>query len=629
MKKFKLFYYFIEQIYADRASGRLYALPQNNFSAPTNIFDSNEPPSPNGDGEIYATRARGGGLSRQTQPLSGTKAVSSAQQYQYDIKPDGTVLRMRCPTCNAEKFRSMLGFLNHCRIHCKLTFSNQEDRLNRCGVPVPSEEIPVEFKNLSHSLIQKSMELAQICVDVQPTKLVEDSTPEIKAMNDNPIELTDFGIKTTSPQIPLPTTNASESTADNRHLNIKLRKNLSRYYIKKEIIIGNVSRCLLGTGEVNDTVGGRPATHYFKLFVRDVNFRKRNSSNSIDPKDNGILRHIKFARFFLHSAYKPNDVIDVFEHPFTIERPAWGEFPIRIQLHFFDERNNPVDLVHLLSLFTSTSSRYDQGVERLHEVEIDRNTDFNLSSKLLNECIFPSEILDSESDDNSESETINTDDIISQTSNVAGGSNQNSNSGITEIDPTGLKYCRYCGIPHMPQHSFEIIQKNCAHKPRKIRLNSRTLPSQLFSAKNLLAQEFQPVLNDVSNFEEISIKEEIFVNEESPDLAKLVASSTKLLDLPHFVPSERTSVVISAATKCFLKHLISKSIEQIPAPGNRAALDQKSPSVLTPLHIFQAVTSEPILMSKNPDDSLADDFNIFDFLSNAYFSASMGPPKPV
>lgn len=619
-------FYFIEQIYADKSSGRLSALPQFNFPSPTNIFDINEPLSPHGDSEIYGTRIRGGGLSRQTQPLPGVKPLSSAQQYQYDIKPDGTILRMRCPTCGAEKFRSMLGFLNHCRIHCKLAFANQEDRLHRCGVPIPTEEIPVEFQNLSHSLIQKSMELAQICVDVQPTKLVEDYTPDIKVMMDEPIELTDFGIQSKYPQISQPSSSAAESIADNRHLNVKMKKNVSRYYIKKEIIIGNVSRCLLGTGAVNETVGGRPATHYFKLFIRDVSFRKRNSSNSIDPEDNGILRHIKFARFFLHSAYKPNDVIDIFEHPFTIERPAWGEFPIRIQLHFFDEKNKPVDLVHLLSLFTSTSSRYDQGVERLHEVEIDRNTDFNLGSKFISQSIFPSEILDSDSDDSESESILRTNEIISQSSNVAGSSNQNS--GAVEIDPSTLKYCRYCGIPHMPQHSFEIIQKNCAHKPRKIRLNSRTLPSQLFSANNMLAQEYQPAINIGSSFEEISI-EEVFVNQESSDLVKLVASSTKLLDLPHFVPSERTSVVISSATKCFLKQLISKSIEQIPAPGNRAALDQKSPSVLTPLHIFQAVTSEPIKMSNNRDDSLADDFNVFDFLSNAYFSASMGPAKPV
>lgn len=30
----------------------------------------------------------------------------------------------------------MLGFLNHCRIHCRLTFSSQDERLQRCGVVI-------------------------------------------------------------------------------------------------------------------------------------------------------------------------------------------------------------------------------------------------------------------------------------------------------------------------------------------------------------------------------------------------------------------------------------------------------------------------------------------------------------
>lgn len=609
---------YLEQIYADKSSGRLSAPPQFNLSSPTNIFDTKEVFSTPADNEIYGSRPRGVVVNRLIQNLP-SKPISSAQQYQYDIKPDGTVLRMRCPTCGAEKFRSMLGFLNHCRIHCKLTFSNQEDRLQRCGVPVLSEEIPFEFKNLSHSLIQKSMELAQICVDVQPTKIVEDFTPEIKVIEDEPVELIDFGINLKSFQNIVRPPMTSESIADNRHSHFKVKKNFSRYYIKKEIIVGNISRCLLGTGEVCESVGGRPATHFFKLFIRDVNFRKKNSSNSIDPEDDGILKHIKFVRFFLHPAYKPNDVIDVYEHPFTIEKPAWGEFLIRIQLHFFDDRNKPIDLVHLLSVFSSTSSRYDQGVERLHEIEIDRNTDFNLFAN--NQSYSSSEILDSESEQ-SDSDSITSVDNISQASYFG---SPNKISAVIGIDAAVLKYCRYCGVPHMPQNSFEIIQKNCAHKPRKIRLNSRTLPSQLFTSTNMLVQEFQP---PPKNIAEVGIHEEneTFVTEKSVDFVKFVASCAKLLDLPHFLPTERTSFVIAAATKTFLKTLISKSSEQIPAPGNRAALDQKSPSVLTPLHVFQAVTSEPIKTNNNPQ---SDNFNNFDFLSNAYFSASMGPAKPV
>lgn len=537
---------------------------------------------------------------------------------------------MRCPTCGAEKFRSMLGFLNHCRIHCKLTFANQEDRLQRCGVVVPPEEVPIEFQNLSHSLIQKSMELAQICADVLPTKVIEDSTPEIHLSEEEPLILSEFGLPSNN-QIEISSTSVSQKASNNRHSkNHQTNKENSRFYIKREIIIGNVSRCLLGTGEVDDSVGGKPATHFFKLFIRDVNFRKRkypdsiNSSSNVDERS--ILRHIKFVRFILHPVYKPNDVIDVYEHPFTIERPAWGEFPIRIQLHFFDERNKPVDLVHMLSIYTSTSAKYDQGVERLHEIEIDRNTDFSLSSAPIKRPNYSSEVLDSSSGE-SDHETVQSDSLSHFQSNPSNTTNLPQNS--EEFNHENLKYCRYCGIPHMPQHSFEIIQKNCAHKPRKIRLNSRTLPSEILSNCYVLEQELN-IVPESSNIAEISRENELFVDSESSDLVKMAASCTRLLDLPCFVPIERTSFVIAAATKCFLRNLLSKSIEQIPAPSNRAALDQKSPCILTPLHIFQAATNESIQTTIKDfnDDKQIEGSNIFDFISNSYFSASTGSAKP-
>ena len=536
---------------------------------------------------------------------------------------------MRCPTCGAEKFRSMLGFLNHCRIHCKLAFANQEDRLQRCGVAIPPEEVPFEFQNLSHSLIQKSMELAQICADVLPTKVVEDSTPEIYPNEEEPLLLSDFGISSGN-QVETSFNTASDNISSNRHLNNQNKKEISRFYLKKEIIIGNVSRCLLGSGEVDDSVGGKSATHFFKLFIRDVNFRKRKHPDSKTPSPNvdgqGILQHIKFVRFVLHPVYKPNDVIDVYEHPFTIERPAWGEFPIKIQLHFFDERNKPVDLVHMLSIYTSISSKYDQGVERLHEVEIDRSTDFSLSCSPLERSNYQSEVLDSASDE-SDHETVQTNFLSRLQVNSSDIINLPKNS--EEFNYQNLKYCRYCGIPHMPQHSFEIIQKNCAHKPRKIRLNSRTLPSEILSSCNVLDHEIH-ILPKSSNLPEISLEDELLVNAESSNLVKMVASCTKLLDLPCFVPIEETSFLIASVTKCFLRNLLKKSIEQIPAPSNRAALDQKSPSILTPLHIFQAATNETIQATSKDsiDGKQIESANIFDFISNSYFSASTGPAKP-
>ena len=137
----------------------------------------------------------------------------------------------------------------------------------------------------------------------------------------------------------------------------------------------------MGTGEVNDSVGGRPATHYFKLFIRDVSFRKRILQILLILRIMGSLGTSNSLDLSFIPAYKPNDVVDVYEHPFTIERPAWENSPLGYNCTFLMKETKPVDIVHLLSIFSSTSSRYDQGVERLHEIEIDRNTNFSLSSK--------------------------------------------------------------------------------------------------------------------------------------------------------------------------------------------------------------------------------------------------------
>lgn len=63
-----------------------------------------------------------------------SEKTQSEPQPQYEVRSDGAFVKMRCPKCGAEKFRSMLGFLNHCRIHCRLVFSSQDERLQKCGV---------------------------------------------------------------------------------------------------------------------------------------------------------------------------------------------------------------------------------------------------------------------------------------------------------------------------------------------------------------------------------------------------------------------------------------------------------------------------------------------------------------
>ena len=54
--------------------------------------------------------------------------------------------------------------------------------------------------------------------------------------------------------------------------------------------------------------------------------------------------------FFLHPSYRPHDIVEVSEAPFHLTRRGWGEFPIRVQIHFCDRRSRPVDIIHDLKL---------------------------------------------------------------------------------------------------------------------------------------------------------------------------------------------------------------------------------------------------------------------------------------
>jgi len=81
---------------------------------------------------------------------------------------------------------------------------------------------------------------------------------------------------------------------------------------------------------------------------------------------------LKKLNFFLDASFKPNDVIDVNEPPFQITRRGWGEFPIRVQLHFVDPRNKPTDIIHHLKLDKTFSGLQTLGAETPVDIELNR-----------------------------------------------------------------------------------------------------------------------------------------------------------------------------------------------------------------------------------------------------------------
>lgn len=130
----------------------------------------------------------------------------------------------------------------------------------------------------------------------------------------------------------------------------------SRFHVKKRIIVGNVSKYIPpGHREDSD-----PSTHKWMVYVRGP------------PQEPRIHHFVEKVWFFLHPSYRPNDLLEVKEPPFHLTRRGWGEFPIRVQLHFRDPRNKKVDIIHQLKLDRTYTGLQTLGAETIVDVELDR-----------------------------------------------------------------------------------------------------------------------------------------------------------------------------------------------------------------------------------------------------------------
>ena len=133
---------------------------------------------------------------------------------------------------------------------------------------------------------------------------------------------------------------------------------VNRFYVKKRIIVGNVSKYLpLDTREKNDQ-----STHKWMVYVRG-------------PKEQAdVSSFVKKVWFFLHPSYMPNDIVEIKECPFQLTRRGWGEFPVRVQLHFCDSRNKKVDIIHHLKLDKTYTGLQTLGAETVVDLELHRHT---------------------------------------------------------------------------------------------------------------------------------------------------------------------------------------------------------------------------------------------------------------
>lgn len=124
-----------------------------------------------------------------------------------------------------------------------------------------------------------------------------------------------------------------------------------RQKVRKRLIIGNISKWIPPDYREDNS------THKWTIYVQG-------------NRENRNIDYISKVRFFLHPSYRPNDVIEVSNYPFCISRRGWGEFPIRIQLHFKNSLNKPVDVIHYLKLDKSYTGLQTLGSETVVDVWI-------------------------------------------------------------------------------------------------------------------------------------------------------------------------------------------------------------------------------------------------------------------
>ncbi|KAG0370127.1 YEATS domain-containing protein 2 [Mortierella sp. AD032] len=135
----------------------------------------------------------------------------------------------------------------------------------------------------------------------------------------------------------------------------------SRFYVKRRVVVGNVSKYL---PEEKRDPRLREFPYKWMIYVDGT------------PKPEDITAYIAKVEFHLHESYKPNHIVTVTEAPFHLSRYAWGETQIKVRLFFHDERNKPVEVYHRLALDPTHCGRQVHGREKHVDLELDRNTTF-------------------------------------------------------------------------------------------------------------------------------------------------------------------------------------------------------------------------------------------------------------
>lgn len=156
--------------------------------------------------------------------------------------------------------------------------------------------------------------------------------------------------------------------------------------IRKRIVVGNISKWIPPDWRED------ASSHKWTMYVRGDKDEKANISTFVSK-----------VRFFLHPSYHPNDIVEVTSYPFHLSRRGWGEFPLRVQLHFKNTLNKPMDIIHHLKLDRTYTGLQTLGSETLVDVWIHTAESRNFEQNNNRESSTNDTFVKVEVNDNSES----------------------------------------------------------------------------------------------------------------------------------------------------------------------------------------------------------------------------------
>ncbi|KAJ3163957.1 YEATS domain-containing protein 2 [Geranomyces variabilis] len=254
----------------------------------------------------------------------------------------------------------MQGFLNHCRLKHQTEFPSHTEAARLCGTVVDEMEVPFDDPARRIAVKAAAFEKPTNFVwgqahipdpdDVEEMQQPAMPAPQVKERPKIKVYEEDVDMSPAEESLSTPVPISLLPLPDSRHLGDPIELNTL----------------------------DEPQLLDIKLEADRTDNPAGMSQNREEIGRSHGTEHVAEAkvRFYLHPDYRPFDVIEVTDPPFRLTRYGWGEIPVRLQIYFADDRNKPVDLIHVLKLDKMKSGRQIPGSERFIDLELDRNTEF-------------------------------------------------------------------------------------------------------------------------------------------------------------------------------------------------------------------------------------------------------------